>query len=164
MKQLIVTLLVLLSCTMSFGQNRSDALPIIIEKGILNQDFYKYEGKRMNMFKLNAVLNQDKEASGLNQRANILLFLALPGAFAGGLFLGGAGSNTLYGGEFRYDWLAIGTVLFTSSIYVAVSSDMLRKRAVITYNSNMGFSYDTKPKRLYKLILNGNGIGLGMDF
>ncbi len=139
MKYLFTLLLasLLFVCNLS-AQSRGQAerLPIEIEGKALGE-VYRYDGKRMNIFKLNKVLRQDRDARKVNNKARLLLLVAIPSATAGGLMIGGAGSSVPYGGDYDYTMLSGGMGFLTLGLYTAYMSDNLRKKAIRLYNNNL---------------------------
>ena len=127
---------------------------------------YKYtqNGNLMSMRDLVNTMESNKQAFDLIKKAQSNNTLASIIGFAGGGLIGWPIGTAVGGGDPNWTLAGIGAGLVAVGIPISSSANKKAKQAVELYNSSLGSTsfYETKPE--LKVIANGNGIGLSMNF
>jgi len=158
MNKTILTLIFALA-TMTF----CNAQKIEMEK-IFGGYKYTQNGNQMTMKNLVKTMESNKQAFDLIKKAQSNNTLASIIGFAGGGLIGWPIGTAIGGGDANWTLAGIGAGLVAIGIPISSSANKKTKQAVELYNSSLNSTsfYEFKPE--FKVIANGNGIGLSMNF
>ena len=127
---------------------------------------YKYtqNGNQMTMKDLVKTMESNQEAFDLIKKAQSNNTLASIIGFAGGGLIGWPIGTAIGGGDANWTLAGIGAGLVAIGIPISSSANKKAKQAVKLYNTSLNStsSYEFKPE--FKVIINGNEIGLSMNF
>ena len=127
---------------------------------------YKYtqNGNQMTMKDLVKTMESNQQAFDLIKKAQSNNTLASIIGFAGGGLIGWPLGTAIGGGDANWTLAGIGAGLVAIGIPISSSANKKAKQAVELYNSSLNSTsfYEFKPE--FKVIANGNGIGLLMNF
>ena len=127
---------------------------------------YKYtqNGKRMTMGDLVNTMESNANALEFIKKARTNNTFASILGGAGGALVGFPIGQSLGGGDANWTLAGIGAGLIIVAIPISSSANKKAKQAVEFYNSSLNPSsyYEFKPE--FKIIANGSGIGLTMNF
>lgn len=125
---------------------------------------FTQNGERLTMGDLVNTLEPHSEAFDLIKKARTRSTLASIIGFAGGGLIGWPVGTALGGGDAEWTLAGIGAGLIAVGIPISLSANKKTKQAVELYNSDLNSisSYQLKPE--LKIITNGNGIGLSVNF
>ena len=156
MKRTFITLIGLLFINISFGQEIKMGMNIL---------GYKFEqnGKRLSWKNLVNVTESNiqsnlliKKAKSQNTISNIL-------AFAGGGLIGIPIGQSIYDREPNWTLAYIGGGIAVIGLPIAIKASKNAKKGIDLYNSSLNSTSGYfEPE--FKIIANGNGIGLSMNF
>ncbi|MDT0539074.1 hypothetical protein [Croceitalea sp. P059] len=158
MNKTIVTLILAIA-TMTF----CNAQKIEMEK-VFGGYKYTQDGNLMTMKGLVKTMESDQQAFDLIKKAQSNNTLASIIGFAGGGLIGWPIGTAIGGGDANWTLAGIGAGLVAIGIPIQSSVNKKTKQAVELYNSSLNSTtfYEFKPE--FKVIANGNGIGLAMNF
>ncbi len=158
MKKTILTLAVVLT-TLTF----CNAQQIEMEK-VFGGYKYTQNGNQMTMRDLVKTMESNQQAFELIKKAQSNNTLASILGFAGGGLIGWPIGTAIGGGDAEWALAGIGAGLVAIGIPISSSANKKAKHAVELYNSSLNPTsyYEFKPE--FKVITNGNGIGLSMNF
>jgi outer membrane lipoprotein SlyB len=127
---------------------------------------YKYtqKGNQMTMKDLVKTMESNKQAFELIRKAQSSNTLASIIAFTGGGLVGWPIGTAIGGGDANWTLAGIGAGLIAIGIPISSNVNKKTKQAVDLYNSSLSSTsfYEFRPE--FKVIANGNGIGLSMNF
>ena len=127
---------------------------------------YKYtkNGKLMKMKDLVKTMESNQQAFDLIKKAQSNNTIASIIGGAGGFLVGWPIGTAIGGGDANWSLAGVGAGLIAISIPFTSGSNKNGKQAVELYNSSLKSTsfYEFKPE--FKVISNGNGIGLSMNF
>ncbi len=125
---------------------------------------YTQNGDKMTMGDLVKVMESNSEALNFMKKAksNNLLASILGGA--GGALIGFPIGTAIGGGDANWTLAGIGAGLVAIGIPISSNVNKKAKKAIELYNSSLNATayYEFKPE--FKIIANGNGLGLSMNF
>ena len=127
---------------------------------------YKYtqNGKLMKMKDLVKTMESNQQAFDLIKKAQSNNTIASIIGGAGGFLVGWPIGTAIGGGDANWTLAGVGAGLIAISIPLTSGANKNGKQAVELYNSSLKSTsfYEFKPE--FKVISNGNGIGLSMNF
>lgn len=127
---------------------------------------YKYElnGKRLSMYNLAKTVESNQQAYKLVKKAQTNRTIAIIMGCTGGGLIGYQTGTDSAGGKANWTLAGIGAGLLVVAIPISLSADKKTKQAVELYNHSLSTTsnYECKPE--LKLIANGKGVGLSMNF
>lgn len=127
---------------------------------------YKFtqNDKNLGMGGLVKTMESNQQAYKLIKKAQSNNTMATIIGFAGGGLIGWPIGTAVAGGDANWTLAGIGAGLIAIGIPIASSANKKAKQAVELYNSSLDATshYEFKPE--FKIIANGNGIGLTMHF
>ena len=158
MKKTILTLIFTFA-TMTF----CSAQKIEMEKVFGGYKFTQ-NGNQLAMKDLVKTMESNQKAFDLIKKAQSNNTLASIIGFAGGGLIGWPIGTAIGGGDADWTLAGIGAGLVAIGIPISSSANKKAKQAVELYNSTLDSTsfYEVKPE--FKIIANGNGIGLSMNF
>lgn len=158
MRKTILTLIFALA-TITF----CNAQKIVIEK-VFGGNTYTQNGDHMTMKDLVKTMQSNKQAFDLIKNAQSNNTLASIVGFAGGGLIGWPIGTAVGGGDANWTLVGIGAGLVAIAIPISSSANKKATQAVELYNSSLNSTsfYEFKPE--FKILANGNGIGLSMNF
>ena len=158
MKKTIFTLIFTLA-TMTF----CNAQKIEIEK-VFGGYKYTQNENQMTMKDLVKTMESNQQAFDLIKKAQTNNNLSSIIGFAGGGLIGWPIGTAIGGGDANWTLAGIGAGLVAIWLPVSSSANKKAKQAVELYNSSFNSTsfYYFKPQ--FKVVANGNGIGLSMHF
>jgi outer membrane lipoprotein SlyB len=158
MRKTILTLIFALA-TITF----CNAQKIEMEK-VFGGYTYTQNGNQMTMKDLVKTMESNKQAFDLIKKAQSNNTLASIIGFAGGGLIGWPIGTAVGGGDANWTLAGIGAGLVAIGIPISSSVNKKAKQAVELYNSSLNSTsfYEFKPE--FKILANGNGIGLSINF
>ena len=158
MKRTILTLTLALA-TLTF----CNAQQIEMEKVFGGYKFTQ-NGKNLKMGELVKTMESNQQAFDLIKKTQSNNTLASIIGFVGGGLIGWPIGTAIGGGDANWTLAGIGAGLVAIGIPISSSANKKAKQAVELYNSSLNLTsfYEFKPE--FKVITNGNGIGLSMNF
>ena len=127
---------------------------------------YKYtqNGKLMKMKDLVKTMESNQQAFDLIKKAQSNNTISSIFSGAGGFLVGWPIGSALGGGDANWTLAGVGAGLIAIAIPFSSGANKNAKQAVELYNSSLNSTsfYEFKPE--FKIIGNGNGIGLSMNF
>jgi len=158
MKKAILTLTITL-ITMTF----CNAQKIEMEKVFGGYKFTQ-NGNPMTMRNLVKTMESNQQAFELIKKAQSNNTLASILGFAGGGLIGWPVGTAIGGGDAEWALAGIGAGLVAIGIPISSSANKKAKQAVELHNSSLSSTsyYEFKPE--FKVVANGNGIGLAINF
>ena len=158
MKKTILTLIfALTTITFCTAQN------IEIEK-VFGGYKYTQNGNQMTIKDLVKTMENNQQAFDLIQKAQSNNTLASIIGFAGGGLIGWPIGTAIGGGDANWTIAGIGVGLVAIGIPISSSVNKKTKQAVELYNSSLNSTSSNEFKHEFKVIANGYGIGLSMNF
>ncbi|MBQ0768142.1 MAG: hypothetical protein KBT58_02550 [Bizionia sp.] len=158
MKKTILTLIFALT-TITF----CTAQKIEIEK-VFGGYKYTQNGNQMTMKDLVKTMETNQQAFDLIKKAQSNNTLASIIGFAGGGLIGWPIGTAIGGGDANWTIAGIGVGLVAIGIPISSRVNKKTKQAVELYNSSLNATSFNEFKPEFKVIANGNGIGLSMNF
>lgn len=127
---------------------------------------YKYtqNGTQMTMKDLVKTMASNQQAFDLIKKAQSNNTIASIIGFAGGGLIGWPIGTSLGGGDANWTLAGIGAGLVAITIPISSNVNKKAKQAVELYNSSLNATSYNEFKPEIKLLANGNGIGLSMNF
>lgn len=127
---------------------------------------YKYtqNGTKMTMKDLVQTMKADAKSYQLIKKAQSDNTIASIIGFAGGALVGWPVGAAIGGGDPNWTLAAIGAGLIVVAIPIGSGANKKANLAVETYNKSLGITSFNEIKPKFNLILNGNGIGLSVNF
>ena len=158
MKKTILTLILALA-TMTICNAQK-----IEMKKVFGGYHYTQNGNRMTMGKLVNAMESNSEALKFMKKAKSNNVLASILGGAGGALIGFPIGTAIGGGYANWTLVGIGAGLVAIGIPISSGVNKNGKKAVELYNSSLNSTsyYEFKPE--FKIVANGNGIGLSMNF
>ncbi|NKI25250.1 hypothetical protein HCG49_01580 [Arenibacter sp. 6A1] len=158
MKKTILTLIFAL-VTITF----CNAQKIEIEK-VFGGYKYSQNENQMTMKDLVKTIASNQQAFDLIKKAQSNNTLASIIGFAGGGLIGWPIGTAIGGGDANWTLAGIGAGLVAIGIPISSSANKKAKQAVELYNSSLNSTsfYEFKPE--FKVIADGNGLGISMNF
>ena len=158
MKRTILTLTLALA-TLTF----CNAQQIEMEKVFGGYKFTQ-NGKNLKMGELVKTMESNQQAFDLIKKSQSNNTLPSIIGFVGGGLIGWPIGTAIGGGDANWTLAGIGAGLVAIGIPISSSANKKAKQAVELYNSSLNLTsfYEFKPE--FKVIANGNGIGLSMNF
>ncbi|SHJ67509.1 hypothetical protein SAMN04487911_13020 [Arenibacter nanhaiticus] len=158
MKKTILTLIFAL-VTITF----CNAQKIEIEK-VFGGYKYSQNENQMTMKDLVKTMTSNQQAFDLIKKAQSNNTLASIIGFAGGGLIGWPIGTAIGGGDANWTLAGIGAGLVAIGIPISSSANKKAKQAVELYNSSLNSTsfYEFKPE--FKVISDGNGLGISMNF
>ncbi len=158
MKRTILTFIFALA-TMNF----CNAQKIKMEK-VFGGYKYSQNGNQMTMKDLVKTMKPNKQAFDLIKKAQSNNTIASIIGFAGGGLIGWPIGTAIGGGDANWTLAGIGAGLVAIGIPISSNANKKAKQAIELYNSSLDSTSFYKFKPEFKVIANGNGIGLSMNF
>lgn len=158
MKKIILTLMIGLA-TMTICNAQK-----IEMKKVFGGYQYTQDGNKMTMGKLVKVMESNSDALKFMKKAKSNNVLASILGGAGGALIGFPIGTAIGGGKANWTLVGIGAGLVAISIPISSGVNKNAKKAVELYNSSLNSTsyFEFKPE--FKIVANGNGIGLSMSF
>lgn len=158
MKKTILTFIFALA-TITF----CNAQKIEVEK-VFGGYEYTQNGKQMKMKDLAKTMESNKQAFDLIKKAQSNNTIASIFGGTGGFLVGWPIGRAIAGGDANWALAGVGAGLIAISIPFTSGSNKNGKQAVELYNSSLNSTsfYEFRPE--FKVVANGNGIGLSMNF
>ena len=156
-KALLTLILALITMTICNAQK-------IEMKKIFGGYQYTQNGNRMTMGKLVKTMDANSDALKFIKKAKSNnVFASILGG-AGGALIGFPIGTAIGGGDANWTLAGIGAGLVAIGIPISSGANKNAKKAVELYNSSLNSTayYEFKPE--FKIVANGNGIGLSMNF
>ncbi|CAA0234271.1 hypothetical protein [Tenacibaculum maritimum] len=125
---------------------------------------YTQNGNRMTMGKLVKVMKSNSEALKFMKKAKSNNVLASILGGAGGALIGFPIGTAIGGGDANWTLAGIGAGLVAIGIPISSGANKNAKKAVELYNASLNSASFYKFKPEFKIVANGNGIGLSMNF
>jgi hypothetical protein len=127
---------------------------------------YKFSQNNENLTMSNLVktMESNQQAFELIKKAKSKNSLASIIGFAGGGLIGWPIGTAVAGGEANWTLAGIGAGLLAVGIPISLSAINKAKEAVEIYNSSLNTTSYNKFQPEFKIIANGEGIGLTMNF
>jgi outer membrane lipoprotein SlyB len=125
---------------------------------------YTQDGNQMTMGKLVKAMESNSEALKFMKKAKSNNVIASIISGAGGALIGFPIGTAIGGGDANWTLAGIGAGLVAISIPISSGVNKNAKKAVELYNSSLNSTsyYEFKPE--FKIVANGNGIGLSVNF
>ena len=158
MKKTIFTLIFTLA-TLTF----CNAQKIEIEK-VFGGYKYTQNGSQMAMKDLVKTMESNQQAFNLIKKAQSNNTLASIIGFAGGGLIGWPIGTAIGGGDANWTLAGIGAGLVAIGIPISSNANKKAQQAVELYNSSINSTAFKYFKPEFKVVANGNGIGLLMNF
>ena len=156
MKKIILLLMIAVISTASYSQK------IDTEK---TSGGYKFtqNGNKLSFSQLVDAMKNDQEAYALAKSAKSNYIASQVVGGVGGFVVGWNLGTAIGGGKPNWTIAGMGAALIIVSIPITSNSIKKMKKAVDHYNSNItSTAYHFRPT--YRIVSNGNGIGLSMSF
>ena len=125
---------------------------------------YTQNGNQMTMGKLVKVMESNSEALKFMKKAKSNNVLASILGGAGGALIGFPIGTAIGGGDANWTLAGIGAGLVAIGIPISSGANKNAKKAVELYNTSLNSISFYKFKPEFKIVANGNGIGLSMNF
>jgi hypothetical protein len=118
----------------------------------------------MTVGELGKVMESNSDALKFIKKAksNNVLTTILGGA--GGALIGFPVESAIGSGDANWTLAGIGVGLVAIGIPISLGVHTNTKKAIDLYNSSLNFTLYTEFKPIYKILANGNGIGISMNF
>lgn len=159
MKKIILTLIFTLA-TISFCNAQK-----IEMKKIFGGYIYSQDGNKMTMGKMVKAMESNPDALKFMKKAKSNNVLASILGGAGGALIGFPIGTAIGGGDANWTLAGIGAGLVAIGIPISSGVNKNAKKAVDLYNSSLNStSYNNEFNPEFKIVANGNGIGLSMNF
>jgi outer membrane lipoprotein SlyB len=125
---------------------------------------YTQNGNKMTMSKLVKVMESNSDALKFIKKAKSNNVLATILGGAGGALIGFPIGTAIGGGDANWTLAGIGVGLVAIGIPISSGVNKNTKKAIDLYNSSLNSTsyFEFKPE--FKIVANGNGIGLSMNF
>ncbi len=127
---------------------------------------YKYyqDGENLRIGKLVKIMESNPQAFGIIKKAQSNNTIAyIMGVTGGGLIGWQTGTNSA-GGDANWALAGLGAGLIVVGIPISLGVEKKKKQAVELYNSSLNSTTNNEFKPEFKVMTNGNGIGLSMIF
>jgi outer membrane lipoprotein SlyB len=133
-------------------------------KKVLGSYQYTQNGRRITMGNLVKAMESNSEALNFMKKAKSNNIIASILGGAGGALIGFPIGTAIGGGDANWTLAGIGAGLVAIGIPISSSANKNGKKAIKLYNLSLNSTSYYKFKPEYKIIANGNGIGLAMNF
>lgn len=161
MKKIIVLLLLSITfCTMTYGQISSDL--IIVKKQFGSFVFYK-DSDKLTLSQLSKIIKTNEEASKIAKQANTTQVFAVLTGVAGGAMLGYPIGAAMAGKKPNYIIAGVGAGLIVVSVPLSFKANRQYKKATDEYNKGLDAASFWDKTEL-KLSMTENGFGLTLKF
>jgi len=158
MKKALLALTIIIACiTISNSQK------ISIEKTFSGLKFTQ-KGKYLKMNELVSIMKSNPNSYKLIKSAQTNDLLARIISGVGGGLIGYPIGTAIGGGKPNWTIAGVGAGLVVISIPIASNAKKKARQAVGIYNSGLESTTSTEFNPYFKIIANGNGIGLSMNF
>ena len=125
---------------------------------------FTQNGNLMSFKDLSQTMQSNQEAFELINKAKSNNTLASILGFAGGGLIGWPIGTAIGGGDPEWALAGVGAGLVVIAIPISSGANKKAKQAVEIYNSSLNSTSYQEFKPQFKILANGNGIGLSMNF
>lgn len=125
---------------------------------------YTQNGNQMTMRDLARTVESNQQAFDLMKKAQSTSALASVIAYTGGALIGWPIGTAIGGGDPNWALAGIGAGLVVIGLPISSGANKNAKQAVELYNSSLDTTSFHEVKPEFKIIANGTGIGLSMNF
>ncbi len=161
MKKIVLSLLVCLAFSLSYGQTIADS--ISIKKGFGGYKFYQHD-IMLSFSQLGNVLEPNAEAYEIFNKAQTNNKIATILGGTGGFLIGYPIGYAIGGGDPKWIMTVVGAGIVSVAIPISLKSNRQAKSAVDIYNSSLVNANYFSPEIYLKLGKTDNGFGVKIIF
>jgi len=133
-------------------------------KRVFGANIYKLDGKNLTMGKLAKTVETNTEAFEIIKKTQTNRIIALIVGCTGSGMIGWQIGTSSRGGDANWAMAGVGAGLVAISLPISLRADKKIKEAVQLYNDGLTATSNNDYKPEIKIIANGKGIGLAMNF